>query len=586
MGNQAVQRILQAQTEEPNAGLTSTAAPRFGNDSNCIATGLRTAYPPLQTKLKVNAPGDKYEQEADRISEKLMRMEVPDRTHATPPAIQRATTGFREEPAATYLQRLCTDYEEEALERKVVSKYATVGGVQTLTRAEANVKAVSGGYPLTREQREFFEPRFGVDLSRVRIHTDWSADSAARSVGALAFTQSSDIYFRNDQYSPDSFSGRKLLAHELTHVIQQGAVPEIGNPSSNGDSIQQRSTDPSTVDRQPNDESASVESGACCASCASGRLCEDDQRTGLKRPSSIGTTHGGVLQRACGPAGIGSPSGCIGSSESWRDDAVPYRFDAGCDSFRPGERARLAAEGVAAVQAGRVLAVDGYASTEGESWFNVDLSCARALQAASVLANAGARVAGVYSHGPVTGDAYLRRSVVVRSTSDQRRNPLQLTGKQLASPQFPQVCRPATGIGNTDCGTYAMENWWLPQAYVHNATCACQETPNDPKANCIRKFLQDRVSRVNREKKVEAAHWLGALMTGHVSKGAYINYVQLNLTPMIYQDHVDAYGTCCCPAGPAPLAAWRGVTTIPLPCSLVGWSIRQYGSCHATPGKW
>ena len=90
-----------------------------------------------------------------------------------------------------------------------------------LHQAEAKVDAVSGGKPLTNEQRAFFEPRFGVDFSRVRIHTGRSADTAARAVGAHAFTRGSDVVFRGDQYHPNTYAGRQLLAHELTHVVQQ-----------------------------------------------------------------------------------------------------------------------------------------------------------------------------------------------------------------------------------------------------------------------------------------------------------------------------------------------------------------------------
>jgi hypothetical protein len=61
----------------------------------------------------------------------------------------------------------------------------------------------------------------------VRIHTGGSADAAARAVGALAYTRGSDIVFREDQYRPDTFAGRRLLAHELTHVVQQGHAPRI-----------------------------------------------------------------------------------------------------------------------------------------------------------------------------------------------------------------------------------------------------------------------------------------------------------------------------------------------------------------------
>ena len=173
------------------------------------------------------------EQEADRMSEQVMRMEARDLTHTAPPVIQRLGIGSQEELATKPVQRLCTECEEETLHRKAVPTVAGVDRGQALRRAEVQVDAVSSGQPLTNEQRAFFEPRFGVDFSRVRIHADQSADTAARAVGARAFTRGSDIVFRGDQYHPHTYAGRQLLAHELTHVVQQGAAPRIQQRSAN-----------------------------------------------------------------------------------------------------------------------------------------------------------------------------------------------------------------------------------------------------------------------------------------------------------------------------------------------------------------
>ncbi len=71
--------------------------------------------------------------------------------------------------------------------------------------------------------RGFFEPRFGQDFSQVRVHADAVASDSARSIGALAYTVGHDIVFAGGQYAPDNRAGQRLLAHELTHVVQQGA---------------------------------------------------------------------------------------------------------------------------------------------------------------------------------------------------------------------------------------------------------------------------------------------------------------------------------------------------------------------------
>jgi hypothetical protein len=144
-----------------------------------------------------------------------------------------------------------------------------------------------------------------------------------------------------------------------------------------------------------------------------------------------------------------------------------------------------------------------------------------------------------------------------------------------------EACNPAPGYPDTECSAYARGAWFLPLAYVNNATCACRTTGNSPTAQCVRKFLQDRLSAWPMSLKLSAA--AARALVGP----AYEAWVQANLTPRIYRDHVDAYRACCCPSGPAPYAAWVGVTTVPIrPCSLVGSAIRWTGSCHGTPGTW
>ena len=86
----------------------------------------------------------------------------------------------------------------------------------------------SPGAPLDRTARSFFEPRFGHDFSKVRIHTGDEASRSARSVGAVAYTVGQGIVFDAGHYSPNSTEGRKLLAHELTHTVQQGGAAQAG----------------------------------------------------------------------------------------------------------------------------------------------------------------------------------------------------------------------------------------------------------------------------------------------------------------------------------------------------------------------
>jgi hypothetical protein len=95
----------------------------------------------------------------------------------------------------------------------------------------------SGGAPLEEEVRTDMEGRMGQDFSDVRVHTGDSADASARSVSAHAYTVGSNIVFQRGTYDPGSSQGRTLLAHELTHVVQQRSGPVDGTPAAGGVSV-------------------------------------------------------------------------------------------------------------------------------------------------------------------------------------------------------------------------------------------------------------------------------------------------------------------------------------------------------------
>lgn len=92
----------------------------------------------------------------------------------------------------------------------------------------------SPGQPLDAKTRSLMEPRFGYDLSGVRVHNDATAAKAARAVSAKAYTSGNHIAFGDERYSPESRSGQSLLAHELTHVVQQASGPVSGTASNSG----------------------------------------------------------------------------------------------------------------------------------------------------------------------------------------------------------------------------------------------------------------------------------------------------------------------------------------------------------------
>lgn len=102
---------------------------------------------------------------------------------------------------------------------------------------ESPVKDVvgsGGGQPLDADTRGFMESRMGEDFSGVRIHTDDRASESAKAVNAHAYTVGNDVVFQRDRYSPGSDEGKRMLAHELTHVVQQRSGPVDGTPAAGG----------------------------------------------------------------------------------------------------------------------------------------------------------------------------------------------------------------------------------------------------------------------------------------------------------------------------------------------------------------
>lgn len=157
----------------------------------------------LQTKMTVNPPGEAYEREADAVAQHVLKQSpnsMNTSVESTPPVA---------------------------------------------SNTESTLQAVSGGRPLPDRQREPLEQSFGFSFDQVNVHTDQRADLLNRSINANAFTTGRDIFFRKGLYAPSQPSGRRLLAHELTHVVQQnggpphsaGSLPSISPMTPNATSI-------------------------------------------------------------------------------------------------------------------------------------------------------------------------------------------------------------------------------------------------------------------------------------------------------------------------------------------------------------
>jgi hypothetical protein len=163
------------------------AAGRDGECEECKRK--RTAG--LQTKLRVNEPGDEFEREADRVAE-------------------AAIDGGATARSGTVIQRK-------------PEQNRSLGNAAEVPPAVNEVLS-SPGERLDEKTRGVMESRLGHDFGRVRVHTDAKAAHSARSIGARAYTAGQDIAFDQGQYSPGNAEGQRLLAHELVHVVQQGGA--------------------------------------------------------------------------------------------------------------------------------------------------------------------------------------------------------------------------------------------------------------------------------------------------------------------------------------------------------------------------
>jgi hypothetical protein len=148
----------------------------------------------LQPSLPMGTPGDRFEREADSVAEAVMRM--PESATASPSPPPAAGAPPPPKPPSSGAR-------------------------------PSSLLAGSAGRPLAASARAFFEPRFGADFSGVRVHHDEAAGELARDLHARAFAVGPDLVFAPGQFAPETTRGRHLLAHELTHVLQQGRAPTL-----------------------------------------------------------------------------------------------------------------------------------------------------------------------------------------------------------------------------------------------------------------------------------------------------------------------------------------------------------------------
>lgn len=267
----------------------------FGNFA-IEAPGRESVPPWIQPKLRVGAVGDRYEQEADRVAQQVVQQLPRWSAPMMNPVHLKATSLHPSPSAAIPLQRLPQqpfaqpqprnlrspqqplgqsqprnspfleeeDEEKTVLQRKSTNPSAAIGNVLEGggtapsgmsiqgTNLESTIAQSRGsGQPLAEGVRVPMERAFGADFSGVRVHADAQSDRLNQSLAAKAFTTGQDIFFQRGAYHPSSQSGKQLIAHELTHVVQQNDHLVQRNSNINNNFQIASSPYPTVIQRQP-----------------------------------------------------------------------------------------------------------------------------------------------------------------------------------------------------------------------------------------------------------------------------------------------------------------------------------------------
>jgi len=226
---------------------------------------------PIQLKLSVGAVNDPLEHEADAMADKVMRMPET-------PFVRRKSN--------------CSncDYDDEHVHLKPLASRVTPF-IQAKSNGETAVSdsvsgritsATGGGCPMETGTKNFMESRFGADFSDVKIHTGDEPAQLNRSLDAKAFTVSNNIFFNNGQYQPETDAGKHLLAHELTHTLQQS-----GNAGSNSSAVIRRTpaSDAKALAKQIHDAFSAAKVDDTVVLTALGTLARDATKAGLLKTS-------------------------------------------------------------------------------------------------------------------------------------------------------------------------------------------------------------------------------------------------------------------------------------------------------------
>jgi hypothetical protein len=536
IGNQAGRLMVQTGAEDLGDGAIAPEPTRSGCDFSRIPIHVS---PPnsMQTKLAISSPQDSFEQEADRISEHITRM-------AHPSLQRKCACGGTQGNAGE-----CKECGKNGLSLQRMSLDAAHAGdgdfAPPIVQDVLRPPAVS----LDHQTRAFMEPHFGYDFSRVRIHADAGAGRAADVVQAQAFTVGGDIVFGSGKFAPSTPGGRKLLAHELTHVVQQSGAPAAATELRTS-----RLSEPGRLQRQPKTGKQASKTETCPPMEPHER--EEAAKAQLQLVERI-------------------------PQQEW----LIYGFPIGGTDISGVEAGGFISKIVKSLMQGHFVYVTGQDPLEVLGYSDcfagpkVDNRGPRQARAANFCAG----VKDHYASTPKTYPALIRfcraapmdEYVGPNATRTDRAQNRSILIRRVAAAKFrfeekgeSYPFDPKYGPSAAHCAAYKTPQARdiLGRVYTNNAHCSCMVTPDEPHNNCVRNCLQDKMwnllANASRDRKPGDPP------------------MDINLAcPLIWKHHRECYHECGCASEFIDYLAFDAVCNIALPCAVDSAAINLVNRC-------
>jgi Domain of unknown function (DUF4157) len=484
----------------------------------------------LQRKLTIGASNDPLELEADRVADEVLAAPAHSTAGGIPPRIQR--------------------YMGQA-----------TGDVDT---APASVNRVlsSAGRPLELAIQQDMGQRFGHDFSQVRVHSGSDAEQSARDVNANAYTVGHNVVFGAGQFALGNHGGLRLLAHELAHVVQQGAAKAAATHSLTeaGDLRTPRVSEPGRLQRKPKGGKDSPKVEACPPM-------ERNERAEAAKAQLQ------LVERI--------------PQQEW----LIYGFPIGGTEISGAEAGRFISAIVRSLMQGHFVYMTGQDPLEVLGFSDcfagpqVDNHAIRQLRAAKFCAG----VEDHYAATPKTYTALIRacRSAPIdqyvesnATRADRAQNRSILVRRVAAAKvkfeegneSFPYDPKYEPSAAHCAAYTTSQARGVLGRVYTNNAHCSCIVTPDEPHNNCVRDCLQDKMWNL-----------LASQSRGRKPDDPPMD---INIAcPLIWKHHRECYHDCGCASEFIDYLAFDAVCNIALPCAVDSAAINLVNRCMPATKK-